>query len=155
MTHEEERSVPSWNELIGPFYTASTVAEKFGEQADRFIALKTSDGQTVYPQRQFITNTEDGSIAPIDPLISLWNSHIEPAIKKRFVDGWTAAGYLFAPRTKLLQGRSIAAVLSARNVTDEAAADITEYTRWIVERWSFQHPRWTPKLLQQGSAPTN
>jgi hypothetical protein len=89
------QSGAEWDELLGPFLTESTVAERLrvsrqalSERAARreVWRLVTSDGVDVYPARQFCG---EGVLPGLSELLALF-PHGE-------VDDWTIAAWLCTP----------------------------------------------------------
>jgi hypothetical protein len=102
------RAVPTvsrWNDLLGPFYSASQVAKICGgisrqALADRrerrtILGLKTADGVIVYPTFQF-----DEKNRVLSGL-----SEVLQCFRDADVDDWTLAGWLVSP-SRSLGGRS-------------------------------------------------
>jgi hypothetical protein len=97
-------SLPSpspWNQAVGPFYSASQITEIFGgvsrqavaDRRDRrtLLALRTRDGQWVYPVFQF---GRDGQVVKgLSELLQI--------LAPSGVDDWTLAGWLSSPLRSL------------------------------------------------------
>ena len=128
-------TVPSpsdWDEMLGPFYSTSKVAQLLGnisrqavaERRDRhtLLALRTVDGSYVYPVFQFDAHNE------VLPGLAAVLQCFDP----RAVDEWTVAGWLVASQ-RSLSGRSvIEALVSSRSyekVVELAQAQATRYAR--------------------------
>lgn len=101
-------SLPSpspWNQAVGPFYSASQITEILGgvsrqavaDRRDRrtLLALRTRDGQWVYPTFQF---DRDGQVVR-------GLSEVLQILAPSGVDDWTLAGWLASP-SRLLAGAS-------------------------------------------------
>lgn len=94
-----------WDDLLGPFYTTSKVAEILGgvsrqAVADRrerqtLLALRTADGTLVYPAFQFGEHNEILAGLP----------EVLRCLRGSGVDDWTLAGWLVS-KLRPLEGRS-------------------------------------------------
>ncbi len=128
-------TVPSpsdWDEMLGPFYSTSKVAQLLGnisrqavaERRDRhtLLALRTVDGSYVYPVFQFDAHNE------VLPGLAMVLQCFDP----KDADAWTVAGWLVASQ-RPLSGRSvIEALVSSRSyekVVELAQAQATRYAR--------------------------
>lgn len=95
-----------WDQLLGPFYSASKLA-KLWEGASRqeiadwqerrtILGLKTADGSVVFPAFQF--DEHNRVIAGLPEVLQFF--------REAPVDDWTLAGWLVAPM-RSLEGRSV------------------------------------------------
>jgi hypothetical protein len=94
-----------WDDVLGPFYTTTKVAEILGgisrqalaDRRDRrtLLVLKTADGILVYPTFQFDEHNEIVRGLP----------EVLQCFRGFDVDDWTLAGWLVAP-SRALEGHS-------------------------------------------------
>ncbi len=100
-------TVSRWNDVLGPFYGTSQVAQMCGgisrqALADRrgrrtILGLKTTDGVVVFPAFQF--DAQNQTLRGLPEVLQCFQ-HVE-------VDDWTIAGWLVSP-SRALEGRSVA-----------------------------------------------
>ncbi|KKR78368.1 MAG: hypothetical protein UU23_C0001G0132 [Candidatus Curtissbacteria bacterium GW2011_GWA1_40_9] len=114
----ESGDVSKWNRAIGPFYSTKGLTRRLGVddaalttmlQEGKIIALRTSDGNIVYPTRQFFQNEDDTVM--VKPVVSralqfLIDHEADFADIRTIVDEngphsllneWTIAGVLLQP----------------------------------------------------------
>jgi hypothetical protein len=114
--------VPSdWDELVGPFYSSSKVAQLLGNVSRQAIAerrerhtllgLRTADGSYVYPAFQFDAHNE------VLPGLALVLQCFDP----NDVDEWTVAGWLVALQ-RSLSGRSVIEALTSGDEREKTVA---------------------------------
>ena len=128
-------SVPApsdWDELLGPCFSTSKVAQLLGnisrqaiaERRDRctLLALRTADGSYVYPVFQF--NAHNEVLPGLAKVLQCFES--------KDADEWTVAGWLVASQ-RSLNGRSVIdALASARageKVVELARAQAARYAQ--------------------------
>ena len=113
-----------WDDLLGPFYSTSGVAQLLGgisrqaiaERRERhtLLGLRTVDGSYVYPVFQFNAHNE------VQPGLADVLQCFDP----KTVDEWTVAGWLVASQ-RSLSGRSVMETLAS----GQAAAKVVELAR--------------------------
>ncbi len=95
-----------WEDLLGPFYTVSTVSKLLGDVSRQAVAnrrarrtllgLRTADGVVVYPAFQF--DEHNGTLPRLPDILQCF--------RNTGVDDWTLAGWLVAP-SRSLEGHSV------------------------------------------------
>lgn len=115
-TPEEER--PSWNELLGPFFTVDRVSYLLGisayevrqkAQGRRLLGVKIRDSSLVFPVFQFEQNEGEHTWRLIDGLESVLTVFAQPGVK---IDNWKLASWVKTPRVDLA-GMSVIDYLKA------------------------------------------
>lgn len=110
-----------WDELLGPFYSTSKVAQLLGNISRQAIAdrrerrtllgLRTADGSYVYPAFQFDAHNE------VLPGLAEVLQCFDP----KDVEEWTVAGWLVALQ-RSLSGRSVIEALAAGSEKEKVVA---------------------------------
>lgn len=125
--------VPSdWDELLGPCFSTSGVAQLLGnisrqaiaERRDRrtLLGLRTADGSYVYPVFQF---NEHNEVLP-------GLAEVLQCFDRKQVDEWTVAGWLVASQRSLNESSAIDALASGRageRVVELARAQAARYVQ--------------------------
>jgi hypothetical protein len=110
-----------WDELLGPFYSTSKVAQLLGNVSRQAIAerrerrtllgLRTAEGSYVYPAFQFDAHNE------VLPGLADVLQCFDP----KDVDAWTVAGWLVSSQ-RSLSGRSVIEALTSGREREKVVA---------------------------------
>jgi hypothetical protein len=82
-----------WNEALGPLHAESYLIRHGIEDHENLIAITTTEGELLYPHRQF-DEAPGGVLIPREATLRLWNSRLRPAIDNRDMPEYMAATYL-------------------------------------------------------------
>jgi hypothetical protein len=76
----------AWDDILGPWLAITAIARvrRGVEGIERFVGIHTSDGELVYPHRQFETHFDEAgeivALYPREKSLAAWHNLVEPII---------------------------------------------------------------------------